>query len=419
MSHATYAKKLQSNIWKLQAITIIKWFLVLIPVIVLFYQENGLSMLEVVILQAVFSVVILITEIPSGYFADIVGRKHSIVIGAILGAIGMLIYTFSYGFWGFLLAETMLAIASGFFSGADSALLYDSMLELKQEKNYKKTQGRIYASGSFSEGIASILGGFIAIISLRHTIYVQAAIALIIIPLALSLTETKKREYEIPEGNLKEILKAAKYAFHDNKQIKWLMLFSGAVGTASFTVVWFTQPLWQNAGIPIIWFGLLWALLQFAVGIASAKAHQIEEKIGKLKTLALMTPAFMLAYVLLGAIESPWILVLLVVFSVIRGIKRILILAYINEATPPHRRATILSIEGMVMRVTFSLFGPIIAWISDAASMQQAFFAAAAIYGILGLVTFAQLTKVLKNPPSLNPAIIKQNSHGRYEKKAK
>ncbi|RME62044.1 MAG: MFS transporter, partial [Candidatus Dadabacteria bacterium] len=52
------------------------------PVIVLFFKENGLSMKDVFILQALFSVAVVIFEIPSGYFSDVVGRRTTLIVGS-------------------------------------------------------------------------------------------------------------------------------------------------------------------------------------------------------------------------------------------------------------------------------------------------------------------------------------------------
>ena len=93
-------KKLESNIWKMYVITALNWFLIIMPTIVLFFQENGLSLREVLILQSVFSIGMIIFEIPSGYFSDVLGRKNSLVIGCFLSAVGLGIFGFSFTFWG-------------------------------------------------------------------------------------------------------------------------------------------------------------------------------------------------------------------------------------------------------------------------------------------------------------------------------
>ena len=67
--------KLYSNIWKLYVIKGLKWFMVVMPIVVLFFQENGLNLQQVMILQGIYSFMVAVMEIPSGYLADIFGRK--------------------------------------------------------------------------------------------------------------------------------------------------------------------------------------------------------------------------------------------------------------------------------------------------------------------------------------------------------
>ena len=52
------------------------------PVIVVFFQNQGLSMTQVMVLQTAFAVAVVALEIPSGFFADRVGRRPSLIIGA-------------------------------------------------------------------------------------------------------------------------------------------------------------------------------------------------------------------------------------------------------------------------------------------------------------------------------------------------
>ena len=116
-------RSLQSNIIKLYLIKIAKWFMLFMPIIVLFYQDNGLEMQDIFTLKAVYSIAIVLLEIPSGYLADVLGRKKTLIIGAFLGFFGFVIYDFSFGFWGFLIAELTLGLGQSLISGADSALL--------------------------------------------------------------------------------------------------------------------------------------------------------------------------------------------------------------------------------------------------------------------------------------------------------
>ena len=68
------------------------------PIVVPFYESNGLMMKDIMILQAVYSIAIVILEVPSGYLADVWGRKKTLLLGAIMGVIGFATYGVSHGF---------------------------------------------------------------------------------------------------------------------------------------------------------------------------------------------------------------------------------------------------------------------------------------------------------------------------------
>jgi len=92
--------KYESNIWKMYVIKGSRYFMLFMPIIVLFYFDNGLSMTDVFLLQAIFSIFIVIIEIPSGYIADIFGRKTTIIFATIFSFIGLVVYSVAIGFTG-------------------------------------------------------------------------------------------------------------------------------------------------------------------------------------------------------------------------------------------------------------------------------------------------------------------------------
>ena len=73
--------QLRSNINRTLAFGFFQVFLVIMPVIVPFFESRGLSMQQIFLLQAVFAVVVLVMEIPSGYAADLLGRRVTLLVG--------------------------------------------------------------------------------------------------------------------------------------------------------------------------------------------------------------------------------------------------------------------------------------------------------------------------------------------------
>ncbi len=70
--------------------------MLIMPIVALFYNENGLDNFDIFLLQAIYSVSVAVMEIPSGYMADVVGRKKTLILGSVLGALGYLFYSMSY-----------------------------------------------------------------------------------------------------------------------------------------------------------------------------------------------------------------------------------------------------------------------------------------------------------------------------------
>ncbi len=390
-------QSLHANIWKLHVILACRWFLLLMPVLVLFYQENGLSLEDVFIVQAFFSVCVIFFEVPSGYFADHLGRKQSMLIGAVCASLGFGVYAFSYTLPQFLLAQFFIALGSSFISGSDSALLYDTLLHLRREKEYQKVAGRLASVSNFSEGIAGLVGGALALISLRMPLYFQAALGLIAIPFIWSLVEPPRQKTERTENSFTAIFHIVRYALHDHAEVKWLILYSSLVGTSTLTIVWLVQPYLQSIAWPLALFGVAWAVLQFSVGLFAFNAHRIESFLGRRVSLVSLILLSSVAYILLGLFQATWAIAFFFIFYLVRGINGPVLNDYINRCISSEIRATVLSVKTLVGRVMFVVLGPAVGWISDVYSLSAAFLFCGLVFLTFGTVFlfFLHRNKVL------------------------
>ena len=246
-------KIFSENILNLYLIKIAKWFNLVMPVVVLFYQDNGMGMQQIFMLKSIYSIAIVVMEIPSGYLADVWGRKKTLFMGAVLGAAGFAVYSFSFGFWAFAVAEIILGVGHSCVSGADSAMLYDTLKVSKREDEYIRHEGRITSAGNFAEAFAGICGGLLATVSLRMPFYFQFAVASMAIPAAFFLKEPKVHAKDLAQ-NFNAILKTVRRTFL-HVELRSALLVSSFTGTASLTFAWFVQPYFQKAGLPLSLFG--------------------------------------------------------------------------------------------------------------------------------------------------------------------
>jgi len=350
-------------------------------------------MQQIMLLQSAFSIMVVLLEVPSGYFADVLGRKRSLVLGTALGFVGLALYSCSHGFWGFLVAESVLGLGASFISGADSALLYDTLLALDCAPEYKKLQGRYEATGNFSEGVGSIVGGLLAVASLRLPFLVQTAVTIPAMLIALTLREPPVHAEGRRKASMRDILDVVKFTLHSHKELKWLVVYSSVVSASTLTMTWFTQPYFTHVGLPLSLFGVAWAGLQFSVGFFSLAAHRIEEAAGRRATLVSLVFLAALGYALVSQVNAVWGIGLILIFYFVRGMVVPVLSDYVNQLTPSPMRATVLSINALLFRLIFATVGPVAGWVADSASLDTALVACGCVYlgaGVVALVFVAR-----------------------------
>lgn len=384
------AARLKSNIWKLYLLKGVRGLMLVMPTIVLFFQENGLSMTEVFILQTVFSVAIVAIEIPSGYFADTYGRKTALTIGAVCTFLSFFVYSFSYDFWVILLAEILMGIGFAFTSGADSALLYDSLQEIGESDTYRRREGRIQSLYTSSEALGSVIGGYLALVSLRTPFIAEAIVTFFLIPIALSLYEPV-RHANAPERELWSMRRIVTHTLYGNATLRWLIVYYGILTAAGLIVVWFRQSYFQEAHIPLEYFGYLWATLMLAVSTANLLADWYERIMGRTIALASLLALGIAGFLLLGLSVSVWAISGMFLFCFMRGFADPIVKHHVQLYAHSDIRATVLSIKGFVGRAFFAIAGPLAGWASDIYSLQFALMATGALFGLFGCAALLML----------------------------
>ena len=343
-------------------------------------------MKDIMILQAVYSIAIVLLEIPSGYLADVIGRRKTLILGAVFGTFGFATYSFSHGFIGFLIAEIILGFGQSCISGADSAMLYDSLLEKGQEKKYSRFEGRITSLGNIAEAAAGITGGLLAGISLRTPYIAQAFVAFIALPAAITLVEPL-RKVPLMKAGIMEIVHIARFALFENRTLRRNIIFSAIIGTGTLTMAWFSQPFFEFVNIKIGWYGILWTTLNLTVAITSYTAHRLESKLGQKWSILLIAMMIPMGYIALGRFHQSYGLIILYLFYLVRGYATPVLKDYINRATQSNIRATVLSVRNFIIRLLFALTGPMLGWVKDVYTLPQALTLAGIIFLVLSVLS--------------------------------
>src|SRR5213593_4445054 len=117
----------RGNIWRLFTVQALLMFILWVPIWVIFLQRKGLGLTQIGLLESVAWLITAALEVPTGAIADRWGRKASIAIGTFLYAVAMFLILADALSPAFLLGYALWNSSMAFVSGADSALLYDSL----------------------------------------------------------------------------------------------------------------------------------------------------------------------------------------------------------------------------------------------------------------------------------------------------
>ncbi|MGE5394869.1 MAG: MFS transporter [Candidatus Saccharibacteria bacterium] len=382
-------KSFPANTIQLTLIKIAKWFNLVMPVVVLFYHDNGLSMSQIFMLKSVYSVAMVATELPSGYLADVWGCRRTILMGAILGTLGILIYSLSGDFASFMMAEVILGIGFSCVSGADSAMLYDSLKAENREHEYIRFEGRITSIGNFAEALAGVAGGLLATISLRTPYFFQIGVAAIGIPAAFLLKEPK-HVLEKAHLTFKDILMVLKINYQQ-KEIRSAILISSFTGAATLTYAWFVQPYFEKAGVPVSAFGILWTMINLSAGMVAIFSYRIERWLGRKYSLLAIVILLSAGFILTSLEISLAGIAIIFGFYLVRGLATPVLKDYINQYTDSKVRATILSVRNFEIRIIFAIIGPALGYLTDHFSLQTALMTAGIIYLVAALWSIGPL----------------------------
>lgn len=354
-------------------------------VLVPFFTEwGGITLFQVQLLQSWFSIWVFVLEVPTGALADRIGRKHSISLGSLIIALAVIVYGSVPNFYVFLLAELIFAIGYAFVSGADQALLFDTLKVTGRESESKKVMGRYDATYLIGMTIASATGGLIASKwGLNAPQYATAIPMLIAAVVGFSIPEPKihsdsqqKHYLQIVRGGLSVIKK--------NSVVRSLAIDSVLVASAAYFVVWFYQPVMMKLGIPIAIYGLVHSVLLLSEIAVSSNFPLFERLLGEgekyLKNSAILVT---LSFALMAVLPSVYTLAVFVIIGGGIGYTRAI---YITALAQTHIdsdiRATTLSSIGMLRRLALVVLNPVIGAIATS-SLYLAIF----VVGLLPLLS--------------------------------
>jgi len=360
-----------------------------VPIIVLFWQQNGLSLTQVMLLQSFFSLTMLLLDIPTGYLADAFGRRIVLLWSGVFMTTAIIIYSLGHSFVAFLGAEILWGVGLSLISGADVAILYDTLTELGEESSFAAVWGRATFYYGISLMVTQFLGGFIGAYEYRWTLYACLPFMLLVFPITFSLREPQRHHKVRPK--IADLLSALGYLMSHQK-LRWIILYAGVTYGFFQAALWLYQPYFKLTGLSVVYFGAVFAVFQGLTALVGKYAHKVEKRLGQPLSLLMLVFLTGTGYLLMANFLFRFSFLFIVLPQIARGFHKVIISDYINKHARLDIRATILSTQSMVGRLVYAAIIPVAGWIADTYSLVRAL----ALLGFTALIVGSALFLVLR-----------------------
>jgi hypothetical protein len=384
------------NIKLLYGFSFFDQFMIVIALWVPYLATKGIGMRQFMELQAVFALVILCGEVPSGLLSDLWGRKKTLLLGSTLKAVSFSLLPLWSSYEGFLFYHLMMGIALSMISGGDVALLYDSHLAAGGEKSGGTALlGNQKLAAQIGATVSALLGGAVVTLSYGHLLWANALLSWIPVLLVLGVTEppaaqdrAKKRPRELKEMLSTTLVRDA--------ATRLVLLNLVAAGTGGLVMIWTHQKYWQESGVPLAYFGVLLAGYSLIYGFAGKSAALASARFGRRPLLAAAGALPIIACLGMASFFGWGGILLGTLGQVGRGLGGVLFLNALNEKISSTFRATVISMANLGTRASFCLLGPLVGYGIDRWGLPSVLSA----LGILFSIAFVFLLL----PLALSPA---------------
>ncbi|SCF26550.1 Predicted arabinose efflux permease, MFS family [Micromonospora viridifaciens] len=171
----------------------------MIPVMILLMQERGLTLSQIGLVAIAQGLVVLALELPTGGFADALGRKPVLAAGWVIGLVSLVIFALADSFWLFFLSWALQGVYRALDSGPLESWYVDATLAADPDAEYERGLGHAGTVSGLAIGTGALLsGGLVALGPVGPvsalTLPVLVAIALhavSLVALRLLLVETR------------------------------------------------------------------------------------------------------------------------------------------------------------------------------------------------------------------------------------
>ncbi len=365
-------------------------------------RDGGLTLLGVMVVNAVFTFGSMVFEVPTGVVADTVGRKVSLLLGMFTLVVSTLLYVgtprWGLGIWGFIGASVILGIGFTFQTGALEAWLVDAL----DATGWDSPKERVFAWGQMASGggmlTGSLLGGVLAQVGLSLP-YIVRAVLLVVAFIAVAVL-VRDLGFQPRPLKLATLGAETRRIFDAGVTFGWRspvvrpLLWSSTAGGLFFMFAFYA---WQPYMLALLDRDYVWLLgvVTAAFSLAGIVGNSLVGRImgngvdrrDSWRVLAFCGWSYLalavgIALVGLSGVNPGWgpagvAIALWLTFGMVFGISGPVRMAYINAHIPSAQRATVLSLDAFFADGGGAAGQPALGWLSGRASIPIAWITGA------------------------------------------
>lgn len=306
---------------------------------------------------AVFSVEMFtasLFEIPTGVLSDYVGRRKTILFGALAGLTAGICYAVGLNFWVLVIGSVFAGLARAFYSGNNDAFLHDTLKDHGAETEYAYYSGKTESMFQMALAVSAIIGGVIAHWSFSLLMWVSVIPRVAGIIVAYNLKEPG-RTGKTESSNIYSHLKESIRQYRINPGLRWLSsayILEHGIGETlyEFRSI-FTAMLW-----PVWSLGIAKALSNVCATAGLRVGSAVQKKIGASNTLITASVYNRIAAITAVVLFMPVSPVLMSTTSFFSGLEWNTRGALFQKYFTSAQRATMGSINSLAGSLFFSIF---------------------------------------------------------------
>lgn len=313
------------------------------PVLITSLQNLAhLSLSTVYSMEAVVLGLSILLDVPFGALADLIGRKKTMVIGRVfLFASAFFFMSMSRPLEAWI-ADILWVIGYTLQSGADTALIYDTLDEGGRKSEYKRIEGQAIGLRLGLMAFCSLAVGFMAKINLR--LPMQVGLPFVLIPLVASFCMKEPRQTKHYSAQQQvNVLKQGWVFTVRSREVRWMIGFAALI--AAISKVWFFtyNPYFELVGVDIGYYGVIFFLLNIVAWLSSHHAQTIEGRLGERSCILVMILCMGMPILCMGLLPIRPFAYLVLVQNIVRGFMPPFVKEYVQRHISADIRATVAS----------------------------------------------------------------------------